>query len=179
MTYLLCVHNLAGATWDLGDMNELYNIADWVDQLSPDEIIKVRFSHIQHQRLRVAHKVIAGPVYRYTSIVRWFKVIVKLRLGRKERSLVNRPFLYRIRREKAVPIIGVFMASMDKIFGPVFAWHEATIHSQRCVFATARVRSGIHMAYITLAIPHLQEVVMQYIGVAEKASITGRLPRCW
>ena len=72
---------------------------------------------------------------------------------------------------------GAYMASMDKIYSPVLGCHKATIHSRRRGFATAAVRSGIHMAYITIAMRHSQGVTMQYValGLAEKASITTRL----
>ena len=72
---------------------------------------------------------------------------------------------------------GAYMASMDKIYSPVLGWHKATIHSRRRGFATAAVRNGIHMAYITIAMRHSQGVTMQYValGLAEKASITTRL----
>ena len=70
-----------------------------------------------------------------------------------------------------------YIAGMNKIYSPVLGWHKATIHSRRRGFATAAVRSGIHMAYITIAMRHSQGVTMQYValGLAEKASITTRL----
>ena len=63
-TTLLCFRNLAGATWDLGDLSKKHNIARWASQLSNDEIIKVRLCYTKHQRRRVAHEVIAGAGYR-------------------------------------------------------------------------------------------------------------------
>ena len=90
---------------------------------------------------------------------------------------MDSPLLVRLRRERIVPMTGAFMADMDKIYSPVLGWHKATIHSRRRGFATAAVRSGIHMAYITIAMRHSQGVTMQYValGLAEKASITTRL----
>ena len=72
---------------------------------------------------------------------------------------------------------GAYMTSMDKIYSPVLGWHKATIHSRRRGFATAAVRNGIHMAYITVAMRHSQGVTMQYVALTllEKASITTRL----
>ena len=121
--------------------------------------------------------MIAGPGYRHMSFVKWLKVIVKLRLRRKEKLTVDSPLLVRIKQNKVVPMTGAFMASMDKIFAPVLGWHKATIHSRRLGFATAAVRNGIHMAYITIAMRHSQGVTMQYValGLAEKATITTRL----
>ena len=72
-----------------------------------------------HQRHRVAHEVIAGPGYRHMSFVKWLKVVVKLRVRRKEKLTVNSPLLVRIRHNKVVPMTGAFMTSMDKIFAPV------------------------------------------------------------
>ena len=111
------------------------------------------------------------------SFVKWLKVIVKLRLRRKEKLTVESPLLVRIKQNKVVPMTGAFMASMDKIFAPVLGWHKATIHSRRRGFATAAVRNGIHMAYITIAMRHSQGVTIQCVtlGLAEKATITTRL----
>ena len=90
---------------------------------------------------------------------------------------MNSPLLVRMKRGKVVPMTGAFMASMDKIFAPFLGWHKATIHSRRRGFATAAVKSGIHMAKITIAMRHSQGVTMQYIALSleEKASITTRL----
>ena len=118
-TTLLCFRNLAGSTWDLGDMTKKHNIAQWASQLTSDEIIKIRLCYTKHQRHRVAHEVIAGPGYRHMSFVKWLKVIVKLRLRRKEKLTVDSPLLVRIKQNKVVPMTGAFMASMDKIFAPV------------------------------------------------------------
>ena len=54
-----------------------------------DEIIRVRLCYSKHQRNRVAHEVIAGPCYKWMSFVDWLKVIVKLRLKRKEKITVS------------------------------------------------------------------------------------------
>ena len=158
-------------------MTKNHNIGLWASQLANDEIIKVRLCYTKHQRHRVAHEVIAGPGYRHVSFVKWLKVIVKLRLRRKERLSVNSPLLVRIKQGKVVPMTGAFMTSMDRIFAPVLGWHKATIHRRRRGFVTAAVRNGIHMTYITIAMRHSQGVTMQYIalGLAEKASITTRL----
>ena len=69
------------------------------------------------------------------------------------------------------------MGRMDKVYEPILGWYKATIHSRRRGFATAAVRSGIHMASITIAMRHSQGVTMQYIALsmAEKATITTRL----
>ena len=176
-TTLLCFRNLAGTTWDLGDLTKKHVIKDWAKKLTQDEIIKVRLCYTKHQRHRVAHEVIAGPGYRHMSFVKWLKVIVRLRLNLKEKLTVNSPLLVRIKGRKIVPMTGAFMASMDKIFAPFLGWHKATIHSRRRGFATAAARNGIHMSYITIAMRHSQGVTLQYIslGIAEKASITTRL----
>ena len=72
---------------------------------------------------------------------------------------------------------GNYMAQMDKIYGPTLGWTKATLHSRRRGFATAAVRSGIHMASICIAMRHSQGVTMQYVALslAEKASFTTRL----
>ena len=95
----------------------------------------------------------------------------------KEKLTVDSPLLVRLRQGRVVPMTGAYMTSMDKIYSPVLGWHKATIHSRRRGFATAAVRNGIHMAYITIAMRHSQGVTMQYValGLAEKASITTTL----
>ena len=72
---------------------------------------------------------------------------------------------------------GQFMATMDKIYAPTLGWCKATIHSRRRGFATAAVRSGVHMAAITVAMRHSQGVTMQYVSLSlsDKAVITTRL----
>ena len=153
------------------------DIADWAERLSPDEIIKFRLCYTKHQRHRVAHEVIPGPGYKLMSLVSWLKIVVKLRIRRKEKLTVNSPLLVRVNRGKLVPMTGAYMASMDKIYGPVLGWGKATIHSRRRGFATAAVRCGLHMAYITIAMRHSQGVTMQYVSLslAQRAATTTRL----
>ena len=90
---------------------------------------------------------------------------------------MDSPLLVRVKRGRIVPMTGAYMSSMDKIYSPVLGWHKATIHSRRRGFATAAVKSGVHMANITIAMRHSQGVTMQYIALSlqEKASITTRL----
>ena len=111
------------------------------------------------------------------SLVLWLKIGVKLRLQIGELLTVDSPLLVRMSKGKLVPMTGAFMAQMDKTYAPTLGWFKATIHSRRRGFATAMVRSGIHMASITIAMRHSQGVTMQYIKltIPEKASITTRL----
>ena len=90
---------------------------------------------------------------------------------------VNSPLLVRKGKKGLVPMIGAFMARMDKLYSPVLGWVKATIHSRRRGFATAAVRCGIHMASICIAMRHSQGVTMQYIALSlsEKAAMTTRL----
>ena len=69
------------------------------------------------------------------------------------------------------------MSRMDKVYGPMLKWGKATIHSRRRGFATAAVRSGLHMATISIALRHSQGVTLQYVALtlADKAAITTRL----
>ena len=177
VTTLLCFKNLAGVNWDLGDTTQRIDIAGWAARLTPDEIIKIRLCYTKHQRHRVAHEVIAGPGYRLMSLVIWLKIVVKLRIKRKEVLTIDSPILVRVNRGKIVPMTGAYMASMDRIYGPVLGWGKATLHSRRRGFATAAVRCGVHMAYITIAMRHSQGVTMQYVSLslAEKASTTTRI----
>ena len=46
-------------------------------------------------------------------------------------------------------------------YQPTLGWYRATIHSRRRGFATTAVRSGVHMAAITIAMRHSQGVTMQ------------------
>ena len=103
--------------------------------------------------------------------------MVKLRMHFGEFLTVDSPLLVRMNKGKLVPMTGEFMTRMDKIYAPALGWFKATIHSRRRGFATAMVRSGIHMASITIAMRHSQGVTMQYIRltIPEKASITTRL----
>ena len=104
--------------------------------------------------------------------------MIKLRIKHKETLTANSPVLVRTNgKGTLVPMTGVFMSSMDKIYAPVLGWYKATIHSRRRGFATAAVRCGVHMASITIALRHSQGVTMQYLAlsVAEKATITTKL----
>ena len=125
----------------------------------------------------MAHEVIAGPGYRMMSFVYWLRTVVRLRTKLGEDITADSPLLVRQSRGKIVPMTGCFMARMDKYYAPKLGWFNATIHSRRRGFATAMVRSGIHMASITIAMRHSQGVTMQYIALslAEKASVTTRL----
>ena len=111
------------------------------------------------------------------SLVLWLKMVVKLRLKHKEKLTVDSPILVRHNRQDLVPMTGGYMMRMDKIYAPKLGWHKATIHSRRRGFATAAVKSGIHMANITIAMRHSQGVTMQYVALSleEKAVITTRL----
>ena len=139
--------------------------------------MKVRLCYTKHQRHRVAHEVVAGPGYRHMSIGLWLKIVVKLRVKLGEKLTPESPILVRMKGSGVVPMTGEFMATRDKIYAPSLGWHKATIHSRRRGFATAAVKSGIHMAKITIAMRHSQGVTMQYIALSleEKASITTRL----
>ena len=176
-TTLLCFRNLAGSRWDLGDCTKRHDISQWSNELSLDEVFKVRLCYSKHQRHRVAHEVIAGPGYRHMSLVRWIKVVVKLRLKLKEHITVNSPLLVREKKGTLVPMTGAFMSKMDKLYGPILNWGKATIHSRRRGFATAAVRSGLHMATISIAMRYSRGVTMHYISltIADKAAITTRL----
>ena len=121
--------------------------------------------------------MIAGPGFKLMSIARWTKVVILLRLRCRELLTVNSPLLVRESNGKIVPMTGAFMTRMDKDYGPKLGWGKATIHSRRRGFATAAVRSGLHMAIITIAMRHSQRVTLQYVALtmAEKAVITTRL----
>ena len=118
-TTLLCFRNLAGADWDLADLSKRANIQQWAERLALDEIFRVRLCYSKHQRHRVAHEVIAGPGYRQMSLVRWIKVVVKLRLRNNERLTRDSPLLVRLNRQKIVPMTGNFMSRMDKVYAPI------------------------------------------------------------
>ena len=94
------------------------------------------------------------------SLVLWLKIVVKLRLKHKEKLTVDSPILVRQNRQKLVPMTGEYMMRIDKTYASKLGWHKATIHSRRRGFATAAVRSGIHMANITIATRHSQGVTM-------------------
>ena len=102
---------------------------------------------------------------------------MKLRVSVGEHLSVSSPLLVRMNRGRVVPLTGNFMGRMDKVYATKLGWFKATIHSRRRGFATAMVRSGIHMASITIAMRHSQGVTLQYVAlsIAEKASITIRL----
>ena len=176
-TTLLCFRNLIGTTWDLGDCSKNLTILSWANKLSSHEIIRLRLCYTKHQRHRVAHEVVAGPGYRHMSIALWLKIVVKLRSQLKEVLTAESPILVRLNKNKVVPMTGDYMRRMDKHYIPILGWHKATIHSRRRGFATAAVRSGIHMANITIAMRHSQGVTMQYVSLPleEKATITTRL----
>ena len=177
LTTLLCFRNLAGASWDLSGTSRCIDIRRWADELSLNEIVRVRLCYTKHQRHRVAHEVIAGPGHRLMSLVLWLKVVVKLRCQRNEPLTVNSPLLVREKKGVLVPMTGAFMASKDKVYAPMLGWVKTTIHSRRRGFATAAVRCGVHMASIAIAMRHSQGVTLQYVALslAEKASITTRL----
>ena len=177
LTTLLCFRNLAGLKWDLGDCTKRWDIAQWASKLGSNEIIKIHLCYTKHRRHRVAHQVIAGPGYKLMSFVMWIKSVVRLRARLGERLTVDSPLLVRMNRGKLVPMTANYMGRMDKIYAPRLGWYKATIHSRRRGFATAMVRTGIHMASITIAMRHSQGVTMQYVALsmAEKASITTRL----
>ena len=107
----------------------------------------------------------------------WLKIAVKLRLKHKEKLSVESPILVPMSNNRIVPMTGDYMRRMDKIYAPILGWHKATIHSRRRGFATAAVKSGIHMAMITIAMRHSQGVTMQYVSfpIEEKATITTRV----
>ena len=111
------------------------------------------------------------------SIALWIKITVRLRVRFGEKLSVRSPILVRGNKGKLVPMTAQFMSAMDKKYAPVLGWLKATIHSRRRGFATAAVRSGIHMASISIAMRHSQGVTMQYVAhsLAEKAAITTRL----
>ena len=97
-----------------------------------------------------------------------------MRTANGENLAMDSPILVRENGGKIVPMTGQFMASMDRIYAPTLGWYKATIHSRRRGFATAAVRSGVHMAAITIALRHSQGVTMQYISlpIADNAAIT-------
>ena len=177
LTTLLCFRNFASADWDLADCSRPIAISQWAERLRSDEILRVRLCYTKHKRHRVAHEVIAGPGYRLLSLVRWIKVVVRLRTQLKERLTIGSPLLVRRRKGRVVPMTGNFMARMDKMYAPVMKWGKATIHSRRRGFATAAVRCGLHMAKISIAMRHSQGITMQYIALplADKAAITTRI----
>ena len=142
-----------------------------------NEVFKIRLCYTKHKRHRVAHEVIAGPGYRMMNVIRWIKVVVKLRLRYKERLTADSPLLVRVSRGKIVPMTASFMARMDMKYAPVLQWGSATIHSRCRGFATAAVRCELNMAKISIAMRHSRGITMQYVALplADKAVFTTRL----
>ena len=161
----------------MSDTTRAWDPAEWANNLSEGDIIRVRLCYTKHQRHRVAHEVVAGPGHQLMSFVLWIKIIVKLRLGRGESLTVDSLLLVRESKTKIVPMTGAYMSKRDKTYAPILGWGKATIHNRRRGFATAAVRCNIHMASITVAMRHSQGVTMQYVSLSlgEKASITTRL----
>ena len=52
-------------------------------------------------------------------MVKWIKVVVKLRTLKQETLTRDSPLLVRERRGKIVPMTGDFMARMDKRYAPI------------------------------------------------------------
>ena len=121
--------------------------------------------------------MIVGPGFRHMSFGMCVKIAVKLRLNQGKVLTGSSPLLVRLNRRKIVPMTASYMSGMDRIYSPILGWYKATIHSRRRGFATAAVRSGVHMASITIAMRHSQGVTMQYLALslAERAAITTRL----
>ena len=111
------------------------------------------------------------------SLARWIKIVVSIRLRHSEPITIDSPLLVRDKKGTIVPMTATYMARMDKVYGPVLGWGKATIHSRRRGFATAAVRSGLHMATISIAMRHSQGVTLQYVAltIADRAAITTRL----
>ena len=176
-TSLLCFRNLAWVKWDLADMTNMPNIPLWAEKLEVYETFRIRLCYTKHKRHRVAHEVVAGPGYRVMNLVRWIKVVVKLRLRHKERLFADSPILVRVSKGRIVPMTASFMSRMDKNYASILQRGKATIHSRRRGFATAAVRCGIHMARISTAMRHSRGVTMQYVElpIADKALITTSL----
>ena len=66
----------------------------------------------------------------------------------------------RMNCKKLVPMTGDFIRRLDKIYAPRVGWPKATLPNRRRGFATAAVKSGIHMTNITIAMRHSQEVAI-------------------
>ena len=111
------------------------------------------------------------------SIALWIKITVRLGVRRGEILSVRSPILVGENKGKLVPMTAQFMSGMDKKYAPVLGWLKATIHSRRRGFATAAVRSGIHMASISIAMRHSQGVTIQYVALSfgEKEAFITRL----
>ena len=111
------------------------------------------------------------------SVTLWINIKIRLRVSCGEELSVHSPILVRENKGKLVPMTAQFMAAMDKRYASMPGWLKMTIHSRRRGFATAAVRSGIHMASIAIAMRHSQGVTIQYVALslAQKAAITTRL----
>ena len=94
-----------------------------------------------------------------------------LRVRYGEKLTVNCPILVRINRKKLVPITGDSMRKIDKIYAPRVGWRKVTLPNRRRVFSTAAVKSGIHMANITIAMRHSQEVATQYVSLSNEGKV--------
>ena len=141
-----------------------------------NEVFKIRLCYTKQKPHRVAHEVIAGPGYRMMNLIRWIKVVVKLRLRYKEKLTAHSPLLVRVSKGKIVPMTASFMCRMDKKDASVLQWGRATILSRRRGFATAAVRCGLHMAKISIAMRHSRGITMQYVALRleDKAVFTTR-----
>ena len=100
----------------MSDLTRDHDISAWAEKLSLIEIIKVRLCYTKHKRHRVAHQVVAGPGHKHMSIALWLKVLVKLRTNTNEALTPNSPLLVRERQGEIVPMTGVYMARMDKVY---------------------------------------------------------------
>ena len=63
--------------------------------------------------------MVAGPGHRMMNLVRWIKVVVKLRLKHKEKLTADSPLLVRVNKGKIVPMTANFMSRMDKKYAPI------------------------------------------------------------
>ena len=91
--------------------------------------------------------------------------MVKLRVAAGELLTVGSPLFVQDNRNVPVTMPGDFMARRDTHYAPKLGWFKATIHCRRRGFATATVRSGVHMAAITNAMRHSQGVTKQYVAL--------------
>ena len=86
--------------------------------------------------------------------------VVEKHRVRGENLPMDIPIVVRESSGKIVAMAGHFMATMDRIHPPNLGWHKATIHSRHRGFATAAVRSSVHMAVLTVAMRHSLGVMM-------------------
>ena len=105
-TTLLCFRNLAGAGWDLADIEAHLSNSCWARKLDKNEVFKVRLCYTKHKRHCVGHDVISGPCYRLMTLLRWIKVVVRLHTRRGEKLTMDSPLLVRVSRGKIVPMTG-------------------------------------------------------------------------